>query len=197
MSNSADDFDRGSAAAYLEHARWLLEWHNKRSEAATSRAATLLGFLGVILAALLQGAALLDGDLAVCSWIFLGLTGISLSGAAYFAIQAIDAKQVEMPKIAALRASWRAHLHRQDEGTPAEFDVAESFLNSTDLQGASPVQAASDEADLRVASFKKSVRFTAAALASLALLAITVAATPEGGEHEQQRERERPPGQRK
>lgn len=33
-------------AEFIEHAKWLLEWHNKRGEAFTTRAVALLGFKG-------------------------------------------------------------------------------------------------------------------------------------------------------
>lgn len=46
--------------AFNEQARWLLEWHNKRTDGFSTRSVALLGFTGVILALLPRGLDL-DG----------------------------------------------------------------------------------------------------------------------------------------
>ena len=52
---------RPDAEVYIEQARWLLEWHNRRSEAFVNRAVGVIGFDGVALA-LRTGAEIVATD---------------------------------------------------------------------------------------------------------------------------------------
>jgi hypothetical protein len=63
------------SAAFAAHARWLIEQHNKRSEAFTTRSVALLGFQGVILALLLQGAGIdaVDASRWTSAWLVLAI----------------------------------------------------------------------------------------------------------------------------
>ena len=74
--------DHDESAAFTEQARWLIEQHNNRSEAFTTRAVALLGFEGVILALLLQGAGL-DGMTAsgwTWTWLLLTIAALTRQG---------------------------------------------------------------------------------------------------------------------
>lgn len=53
-SAPADD-----SLVFTEQARWLLEWHNSRSESFASRAVAILGFDGVIMALIIQASVLM------------------------------------------------------------------------------------------------------------------------------------------
>ena len=61
------------AALFMEHARWVMEWHNKRAEGAATRAVAVLGFAGVTMALLVQGASLDGLEPTGWTWLFAGL----------------------------------------------------------------------------------------------------------------------------
>ncbi|MDP9417172.1 MAG: hypothetical protein M3P48_04925 [Actinomycetota bacterium] len=76
--------DPAQAQAFSEHARWLHDYHEKRSDRLGQRAATLLGFAGVVAALLPAGFTLgkdnIDFTLPVRTALVAALVLLVLSG---------------------------------------------------------------------------------------------------------------------
>ncbi|WP_412903689.1 hypothetical protein [Aeromicrobium sp. 179-A 4D2 NHS] len=154
---------------FIEQARWLLEWHNRRSEAFTTRAVALLGFVGVVLALLLQGAGLDGVRASSWTWGFLAASLVALLLSGLFAVLTIAPQPIAVPSVAQLRHWWRRHAARPVKGDSAP-QIAESFLNSKDLSEVSAVSAAKDDADRRANSFSVAIGTLVAAFLALSLL---------------------------
>jgi hypothetical protein len=157
------------SADFIEQARWLLEWHNKRSEAFTTRAVAVLGFVGVVLALLLQGAGLDDIKASGWTWTFLGASLLALVTSGFFAVLTITPQPTAVPSVAQLRHWWKRHAAGPVKGSSPP-QIAESLLNSGDLSGVSAVSAAKEDADRRGWRFKVAVRGMVVAFLSLSLL---------------------------
>ena len=157
------------SADFIEQARWLLEWHNKRSEAFTTRAVAVLGFVGVILALLLQGAGLDDISASGWTWTFLGASLLALVTSGLFAVLTIAPQPIAVPSVAQLRYWWKRHAAGPVKGSSAP-QIAESLLNSNDINGVSALSAAKEDADHRGERFKIAVAGMVAAFCSLSLL---------------------------
>jgi hypothetical protein len=158
------------SAVFIDQARWLLEWHNRRSEAFASRALAVLGFDGVILALLLQGFGVKGIEATGPVWVFLISTTLLLLCSAALAVSAILPHKVAMPGVDDLRRGWATHA-RSPHARYAGPLVAESYLNASDLNGTAPVLAAKEEGDTRATRFSWAVSFLLAAIASLSVLA--------------------------
>lgn len=152
MSADATKPDDGSAE-FLEQARWLLEWHNKRSEAITTRATALLGFVGVVLALLLQGSRIGGIDPQWWTWLLLvaSLGGLLTTGV--FALRAVLPQEVNMPSVSQLREWWAKQIAEPGrDRTGAQ--IAESILFGQDTDADSPISDAVMEASGRADDFK-------------------------------------------
>lgn len=165
--------DNDESSAFIEHARWLLEWHNRRGEAFTTRAVALLGFNGVILALLLQGAGL-EGIVATnWTWTWLVMSVIALMAGALLSLLTITPTEMKMPGIPQLRHWWKAHSAEPYAGYTGP-QIAESLLYSKDLTGRSPLSDAKAEADKRAKRFKWAVRAMLGGFVLLAFLLFNV-----------------------
>lgn len=166
---------RPDAEVYIEQARWLLEWHNRRSEAFVNRAVGVIGFDGVALALILQAP---NTDLAppgVLAWILTGLILASIVISAAFAAATMWAVGVTAPSPDQLRGWWNRHRNNPQHGLAAP-NIAESFLDSQGAAGDSPVAAAREAANRRTARLKLALAPLAATIPLLALLAVDVLA---------------------
>lgn len=161
------------SADFIEQARWLLEWHNARSEALTTRAVALLGFVGVILALLLQGSGLKGIDPSRWTWALLVASVFALLISATFALRTISPQVTAMPKVSQLREWWAAHRAEPHPGT-ATPQIAESLLNGMRVNEESAVSAALEHANSRAKSFSWSIRSMLVALVLLSLLLINI-----------------------
>lgn len=161
----------GDTRDYIEHAKWLLEWHNKRSEAITTRAVALLGFIGVMFSLLLQGVSLDGLEPTGWTWTWFGLTAALLLGAACLALSCVTTTAVEMPSVEEFRKQWGGHMQRPKEGTGVP-DIAEGLLNAKNPTGPAPVVEARNEADTRVKWFKKALFTLLGSFAFLIVLTV-------------------------
>lgn len=162
----------GDTRDYIEHARWLLEWHNKRSEALTTRAVALLGFNGVILSLLLQGIPIAV-EPSGWTWVWFGLTVVSLLVSAILALACVYATKVEMPSVQALREQWANHAAEPQDGAGVP-QIGEDLVQGMTLNQPAPLTTAKAEADLRVARFKGSALALLFAVIFLAILITNV-----------------------
>ena len=169
MTSSPDN----DSADFIEQARWLLGWHNARSEAFTTRAVALLGFVGVILALLLQGSGLKGIDPSRWTWTLLVTSVLALLFSAFFALRTISPKVTAMPKVSQLRDWWVAHSAEPHPGTAAP-QIAESLLNGKRIDEESAVSAALEHADSCAKSFTRSIRSMLVALVLLSLLLVNI-----------------------
>lgn len=157
----ADDERPFEPEKYLAQAKWLLEWHNKRSDALSSRAVTLLGFNGAILA-LLINAARLEGlpDLHFLKSVIAAIV-VALSLSAICCIKAITPNAATVPEVGQLREHWAIDLELRP-GTPVDnigAQVAESFLNGSALAADSPLEVARDDANSRAKWVNRAAEF--------------------------------------
>lgn len=157
------------SADFIEQARWLLEWHNRRSEAFVTRAVALLGFVGVVLGLLFQGADLKGVDATHWTWMFLGASLLGLLVAGLYSVRTIAPQPIAAPSVQQLRHWWKRHANRPIVGSTAP-NIAESLLNSGDLTGVSALSAAKEDADRRGERFKKAVAGMVVALGGLTAL---------------------------
>lgn len=157
------------SADFIEHARWLLEWHNARSEALTTRAVALLGFVGVILALLLQGSGLKGIEASPLTSILFVASVFVLLLCAFFALRTISPEPTAMPKVSQLRESWATYTAKPYPGTTAQ-QIAESLLNGQKLTEDSALSSALEHADSRAKWFSYSTKSMLVALLLLSLL---------------------------
>lgn len=165
--------DNDESAEFIEQARWLLEWHNRRGEAFTTRAVALLGFNGVILALLLQGAGM-EGIVATnWTWASLILSVGTLLVAAFLSLLTITPTEMRMPGIPQLRHWWGDHMDEPVAGFVGPR-IAESILYGKGITSRSPISDAKVEADKRAKRFKVAIRVMLAGLVWLAFLLFNV-----------------------
>ncbi|ROR90929.1 hypothetical protein [Nocardioides aurantiacus] len=135
---------------FTDQAKWLIEWHNRRSESTTARATALLGFTGVTLALLLQGTRLPGINPNAFIWLVLALTVAALFATAFCCIRALRTIEVTVANSHQLRQWWQKY---NDDTNPASDDyqrnITETFLSATDLQQESPIDTAKNAADNR------------------------------------------------
>lgn len=152
MSDGAPKPDDGSIE-FLEQARWLLEWHNKRSEAITTRATALLGFVGVVLALLLQGSSIGGIEPRWWTWLLLVTSLVGLLATSVYALFAVLPKKVNMPSVSQLREWWSKKIAEPGRGQTGA-QIAESILFGQNTDADSPISDAVEEATDRAVNFK-------------------------------------------
>ena len=159
--------DPAEAQAFTEQARWLHAYHDKRSETIGSRAATLLGFVGVITTLLLGGLNLGKGSihftLAVRANVVLVL--LLVLAAAFFCLRTMTLRNASIPGGAQLRAQWESYAHGELRGL-VHAQIAHSYLGG----GMDPVADAKAEADSRATSYQKAGYAFGGALLSVGVL---------------------------
>lgn len=152
--------------AFTEQAKWLIDRHLRRSESLATRAAALLGFTGVTLALLLQGIQGFAVDANAWTWTSLILTTAALLTTAFCCIKAISTSEVTIQGSKQLRRWWDTHRKDPQADTYVR-NIAESFLNSTNLDDDSPIDSAMKQANRRATWF---TRATWCLLSALCLL---------------------------
>lgn len=168
LPSEADEIDN-----VISQARWLMDYHSKRSDGLSSRSVAVLGLVGVVLALLSRGF-----DVATklsptpLLWGTLGVTVAVLVAAAVFAISAIATRKVDAPGLDQARLTWAGYLGDKANRGHVGVDVAESLLVGTDLTKECPVSLAKREADSRARWFKRSLIAIAVSFVGLALLII-------------------------
>lgn len=155
---------------FAEQARWLLEWHNTRSESFASRAVAVLGFDGVIMALLLQGFGIKGIAATAAVWVLLFITTALLLISAGYAVGTIVPHTVAMPSVRDLRAGWAAHAASPKPHYAGPL-VAESLLHASNLNATSPLSAAKEEGDTRAGRFSWAVSALFASMVALGILA--------------------------
>ncbi len=168
------------SAEFTEQARWLIEWHNRRSEAMATRAACLLGFVGVILALLLQGAT--SGvHPGVLVFVFLGLVVLGLGVCGVASLMALLPRSVGMPEPGNFRGWWSEYAAQPQVATGPGPKIAESLIRSEGEAEESPIRSASKEASDRASSLEVAAWALLLTLLPLTALVVTVLARA-GGE---------------
>lgn len=165
------------ASLFLEQARWLLEWHDRRAQGFHTRAGSLLGFSGVILALLLQAVTRLPHTTSGCAKaVTVGLVTLSVTlllGTATLALWTLMPGASSVPEEAQLRRWWLSY-YRNPTPYNGGAQLAHSFLDQEKSTAQSAVAAAMSAADKRAIRFAWTVRFALAAIVSTGLLALNV-----------------------
>lgn len=158
--------------AFISHARWLVELHNKRSEQFGARAVALLGFTGVIVALLASGVDLgqkLQPTFGLWAALLVALVALALS--ALFALLTITTRKVVAPSAQQAHRDWTSYVSGDRRGH-ALSDIAESMLNSQQSEQTNPVLSAKAEADSRATMFRRSLWSQFVALVAVVLLIV-------------------------
>ena len=155
---------------FAAQARWLFEWHNKRSDGFSSRSVAVLGFTGVILA-LLPGALALPDGVEVTQgirWCLIATAPLLLITGT-LCLFAFAPQQSGLSSISQLRSQWRdfaSGKRRAETGA----NIAESLLHGESVTASSPVEIAMWEANRRGGWFKCSIYSLVAAFGTLTVL---------------------------
>jgi len=170
-SGAASDVDE--AKVYIEHARWLVEYHNKRSDSFSTRAVALLGFSGVMLA--LFGRASLPGGVEMDTAMFVLLVAVMalLLLTAYFCLRTLNVAKSSAPGADDLRVMWTDWVANTRRGK-AYGDVAETYIKAKTPDIANAVDDAIREAGQRSVFFKNAVAAMLATLVCMAALMTVV-----------------------
>ncbi|WP_182378704.1 hypothetical protein [Nocardioides sp. WS12] len=150
--------------AFTTHARWLIDYHDKRGDSLTTRATALLGFTGVILVLLLRGP--IPKGIDVSLWITIAAisTIVCLLACALCCLLTILPGPSTAPGVDEVRTKWIEWLGGDGRGKILGY-VTDSYLMAHDTVSKDfPVGAAYARAD------KRANRFVAAAAAMLAAL---------------------------
>lgn len=123
---------------FIEQARWLLDFHDRRSESLTGRAVALLGFVGVILALIVGLGLPEDVDPTRGMIVMYALAIGFLVATAGFCIAVLSTQEQQMPGAKQLRSNWRLWVTRKRQGRVAK-DIAESLLLAKDLDRIAPI----------------------------------------------------------
>jgi len=159
---------------FLAQARWLLEFHNRRSDAFAARAVAILGFSGVILALLPRALDIKEAiEMTAGVKIALVVTTTALLATVVSCLGVLAPRNAWAPSVESLRSLWRMHLKGKRSGKVSR-DLAESMLHGTSVIASSPIDSAYKEARGRGAWFKRSVQFLAIAIAGLAALIVQI-----------------------
>lgn len=159
---------------FIEQARWLLEYHDRRSESVSTRAVALLGFAGVVLALLLQ-ARLPDRVVVTgCIKTLFVVTVAAVLVTAGLCVYVLTTRQLIAPAVGQLRKNWRSWALSPRSRGSAASDVAESLLRGKRLEKESPLDATINAANRRASAFSWAVRALALALFPLTVLLIAV-----------------------
>jgi hypothetical protein len=103
-----------AAADLLDEARWLMAEHLGRAESFMVRATSMLGFIGVILALLLQAAAVSTLKAGWGTWVFLGATLGTMTASALCCLMVITTRFRLVPGDEVISRTWqefRKHLY--------------------------------------------------------------------------------------
>lgn len=168
------------AEAFVGHARWLIEYHNKRADTFSTRAVALLGFTGVILA--LFSRTRLPGDSALDIPVFVlivATVGLLLL-TAYFCLRTLLVTNSSAPGADDLKDMWTRWASNTRRGK-AHGDIAETYIKAKKPDIVNPVEDAIQEADHRSDYFKNAVAAMLAALFVLAILLLVISSQMLGG----------------
>jgi len=169
---AAPNFDE--AKAFVDHARWLIEYHNKRSDAFGTRAVALLGFSGVTLALLSRGSLPGGVEPDACLFVLVVATVALLLLTAYFCLRTIVVTRSSAPSSDDLKEMWSKWASAERRGS-AHGDIAETYLKAKTPDVVNPVEDAVEEAKNRSRWFRNATAAMLAALACLAILLLLIA----------------------
>jgi hypothetical protein len=160
--------------AFTSQARWLLEWHNKRSDGFESRAVAILGFSGVILALLPTGLGLSKG-LKLTSGIKYALfvTAALLLVTAICCVMVLAPRRSSAAQIEQLRQQWKGYSDGWVRGV-AQQNIAESLLHGKQARESSPLERSFVEANVRGHWFALAMYVMLASLTALATVVVQV-----------------------
>lgn len=157
---------------FIDQARWLLEYHNRRNESLCQRAVALLGFTSVVIA-LVPATFTVPNKLTTSAPLFLSLYG-TLGGlliTTAMCLLTLRAKKTGAPGIAQTRTLLREHTTGARRGH-VHRDIAETLLHGLSAKASSPVDLAYFEANSRARWFRRAILALVLSLAFLASLIV-------------------------
>lgn len=137
--------------AFLEQSGTVAEWHRQRAENFESKAGTILGFSGVLLALTTQVVRPIDevrGGWQVSLVILTASGAVAFLASAVFALRTLRAREYRYSSTAQLRRVWVEYRDRSAyEDTQVVGMFADSLICGGD--GQSPIESLVDDADQR------------------------------------------------
>ncbi|GAB3716540.1 hypothetical protein GCM10028815_34700 [Mariniluteicoccus flavus] len=158
---------------FIDQARWLIDYHDRRGESLATRAVALLGFSGVMLALILRWELPVGVSPSRAVVVALVSTVVLLMGTAGACLRTLWPRDLKAPAIRQLRRNWRAWVTSQRRGSAAK-DIAEGFLLAKSLDEACALELTLDAANSRAVSFKWAGVLMLLAMASLGLLLVVI-----------------------
>jgi len=158
---------------FIDQARWLLEYHSKRSDSISTRAVALLGFAGVVLALVARTSVPQGVELGGLLRFFSGLVLVSLVVSAGCSLGALMTRQLKAPAIVQLRRNWWKWSAGKRRGSAAS-DIAESFLRALELGEQSVLDVAIAEPNSRGRWFRAAAIAMMVSVGSLTVVLIAV-----------------------
>jgi len=157
----APRYDQAEVQAFIEHGKWLLGLHDKRSETLGQRATTLLGFVSATTALLPAGFTLgrdaIDFSAPVRANVVLVL--VLLVAAAGWCLRAIAVRKARVPSGAKLRAQWTRYANSGDRGL-VHGQIANAVLGGPEDED--PIASSDAEAKSRAKALRWALRCVAA-----------------------------------
>lgn len=160
--------DPDGVQAFIDQVRWVIAFHDKRSDAFAQRAATILGFDGVIMSALIAGFTLIETEVdfhflfVVNAVVVIVLPLLS----ALACLLVLKPRKVALPESDRLRSQWLDFIDADKTTAPAA-QIVHSFLTGDQ----EPIASASAEAAERGDDYKIALWLLLAAVAGLGVLA--------------------------
>jgi len=159
-------------AAFLEQARWLLAWHQERATGLASRAVSMLGFVGVILALVPAGVSS-SSDPGLPLRITMVCACFSLFVTAVLCLLVLAPRPAGAPQIRQLREQWADYVaQNRVRDLAVATSITEGLLFGTLLDSPSPLDLAREDADGRAKWFKRATFGLLVSTGAVALLVL-------------------------
>lgn len=162
-----DSLDPAGVEAFVDQMRWVMAFEDKRAETFGQRAATILGFDGVIMSVLVAGLALIKKDVHFTAPFVANAVAVVLLPilSALACLTVLHPRKVTVPESVKLRGQWAAFIEPGSKVHPAA-QIAHSFLGGDK----DPMDAASREATSRGEAYKTALYLLTAAVIGLGAL---------------------------
>lgn len=167
MLRDTDAMDTVGLQAFIDQVRWVIAAHDKRSELFGQRAATVLGFDGVIMSVLVAGFALIKNDVEfTCPFLVNAVAVVVLPVvSAVVCLGALWPRKITIPESSRLRDYWTTFQQPESKMRP-QAQIVHEFLGGAK----DPVKSAREEAASRGKAYKVALLLLTAAVVALAAL---------------------------
>lgn len=153
--------------AFMDQLRWVLAYEDKRGDTFGQRAATILGFDGVIMSVLVAGLALINNEVEFTLPFLVNAVVVVVLPilSALACLIVLHPRKVTTPESGQLRSQWESFIEPNSTIHPSA-QIAHSFLGGDQ----DPLASAAREATSRGEAYKTALYLLIAAVVGLGLL---------------------------